>query len=46
MDIVQAVSGHLCGLLWSSIGINTYDITGKSASEVADYVTQWVTERL
>lgn len=26
--------------------IDTYDITGKSASEVADYVTQWVTEML
>jgi broad-specificity NMP kinase len=26
--------------------VDTYDITGKSVSEVADYVIQWVTERL
>lgn len=26
--------------------IDTYDITGKSVSEVADYVTQWVMARL
>lgn len=26
--------------------IDTYDITGKSVFEVADYVTEWVTERL
>ncbi len=26
--------------------IDTYDITGKSVSEVADYVTQWVEARL
>lgn len=26
--------------------IDTYDITGKSVSDVADYVTQWVEARL
>jgi broad-specificity NMP kinase len=26
--------------------VDTYDITGKSVSEVADYVIQWVTEKL
>lgn len=26
--------------------IDTYDITGKSVAEVADYVTKWVEERL
>lgn len=26
--------------------IDTYDITGKSVSEVADYVTQWIEARL
>jgi hypothetical protein len=26
--------------------IDTYDITGKSVSEVADFVIQWIEERL
>lgn len=26
--------------------IDTYDITGKSVSEVADYVTQWIEAKL